>query len=549
MSIIECLIALLAGSGVFIAGMKYMSDGLERLSGPSMKKMLGKISNNRFVGVGIGAGVTALIQSSAATTVMVIGFVNAGVMNLVQAAPIIMGANIGTTVTGLLVSLSSLETIDINLWMSFLAFIGIVLMFFKSDKIKNIGSICAGLGLIFIGLDLMSNSFGGDDNVLKQAITNLFTYIDFPLLLILLGIIFTALMQSSSAMTGLVIVMASQGAISVESALFIVIGTNVGTCITSLLATIGTTTNAKRTGFLHLFIKSIGALLFTIIVWIFKDLIVQGLAAIVSLKAMQIALFHLIFNVVTTFVLLPFTKFIVQIVERFIKDNNKENEHLQVKYIDERLLRTPSIATVQVKKEIENMALLSKENLERGITDLLNNNCDDFAEIAKKEDLIDFLNGEITRFLIDLTPHLNSHEERMIGSYFHVVNDIERIGDHAQNFADVSKEMLEKGISFSDEARKELKLMKDTITEMFDIAMSAFDNLSDKDLARLDELEAKTDDLKDELTISHYERLSKASCTMELGAYYTSVIAGIERVGDHLVNIGYSVTNPTGDQK
>jgi len=548
MNLVECIISLLAGSGVFIAGMKFMSDGLEKLSGPSMKRMLKKISDNKFVGVSIGAAVTALIQSSAATTVMVIGFVNAGAMTLLQGAPIIMGANIGTTVTGLLVSLSSLDFIDVNLYISFLAFVGIILMFFKKDKIKYIGSILAGLGILFIGLDLMSASFSGDDNILKLKMIELFNYISFPLLLIFFGIIFTAILQSSSAMTGLIIVMVSQGAITVGSALFIVIGTNVGTCVTSLLATIGTSTNAKRTGILHLTIKTIGALIFTVLVWILKDQIVNLLCLITPLTALQVALFHLIFNVITTIVLLPFVKGIVNLVIKMVPDKENNKIIKSIKHIDDRLLRTPEIAVLQVKKEIENMAQLAKLNLKLSIDELLNQTGTYSNEIANREEEIDFINAFITKFLIKLSPLANEESERTIGSYFHVVNDIERIGDHAQNFLDVSLEMKQKEIAFSKQGINELNTMYKAIDDMYDIAIKTFDEHSVQDLKLLDNLEESTDDMKDQFTASHYERLSKSECTLELGSYYTSVIAGLERVADHLVNIGYSISNPTGDQ-
>jgi len=549
MNLVECIISLLAGSAVFIAGMKFMSDGLEKISGPSMKKMLKKISDNKIVGVSIGAAVTALIQSSAATTVMVIGFVNAGAMTLIQGAPIIMGANIGTTVTGLLVSLSSLDFIDVNLWMSFFAFIGIVLMFFKKDKIKYIGSILTGLGMIFIGLDLMSGAFNGTDNSLKLSMVDLFNYISFPLLLIILGIIFTAILQSSSAMTGLVIVMVSQGAISVGSALFIIIGTNVGTCFTSLLATIGSNTNAKRTGILHLTIKSIGAIIFTILVWILKGQFVDILNSITKITALQVALFHLFFNVVTTILLLPFTKAIVNLVIKMVPEKENKNVKNSIKHIDERLLRTPEIAVLQVKKEIENMAELAKLNLALSIDELLSQSGVYSKEISEREEEIDYINAVITKFLIKLSPLASNESERVIGSYFHVVNDIERIGDHAQNFLDVSLEMKNKDIHFSKQGQNELETMYKEISNMYDIAINTFDDNLVHELKLLDEIEETTDEMKDKFTASHYERLSKSECTIELGSYYTSVIAGLERVADHLVNIGYSINNPTGDQE
>ena len=357
--ILVCILSLLAGSGVFIAGMNMMSGALERATGKGLKKLLEKIGNNPIVGVGIGAGITALIQSSAATSVMTIGLVNAGVMTLVQAASIIMGANIGTTVTGLLVSLSSL---NISLFTSVLAFIGVMMTFFKDEKVKNIGSILCGLGLIFIGLDLMSNAFANEE--IKLTFTNVFASIDFPLLLILLGIVFTAIVQSSSAVTGLVIVMVGQGALKTGNALFIILGSNIGTCITAIIATIGTSTNAKRTGVIHLLFNIIGTMLFTAIIWPLQKEVVSLLNSLFGGNAeIQIAMFHLVFNVVTTIVLLPFIKLLVRLASLIIKDKPNDHAHLSLKYIDERLLRTPSIAITQVKKEVDYMASIAKNNL------------------------------------------------------------------------------------------------------------------------------------------------------------------------------------------
>ena len=386
--ILVCILSLLAGSGVFIAGMNMMSGALERATGKGLKKLLEKIGNNPIVGVGIGAGITALIQSSAATSVMTIGLVNAGVMSLVQATSIIMGANIGTTVTGLLVSLSSL---NISLFTSVLAFVGVMMTFFKNEKVKNIGSILCGLGLIFIGLDLMSNAFANEE--IKLTFTNIFASIDFPLLLILLGIVFTAIVQSSSAVTGLVIVMVGQGALKTGNALFIILGSNIGTCITAIIATIGTSTNAKRTGIIHLLFNIIGTVLFTSIIWPLQNEIVNLLNSLFGGNAeIQIAMFHLVFNVVTTIVLLPFIKLLVKLASLIVKDKKNNNAHLSLKYIDERLLRTPSIAITQVKKEVDYMASIAKTNLNASMNRLLNNEKIDLIAFKQNEEYINFMN-------------------------------------------------------------------------------------------------------------------------------------------------------------
>lgn len=543
MQIFESILALLAGVGVFVIGMNMMSDHLQKVAGPGMKKLIGKITNNRFAGVGIGAGVTALVQSSAATTVMAIGFVNAGAMTLAQATAVIMGANIGTTVTGLLVSL---ESLNISLYASVLAFIGVMMTFVKkNDRVHNIGGILAGLGLLFIGLSLVGRAFKNEE--ILNSFKSLLEQINFPLLLVLIGILLTAIMQSSSAMIGLTIMMVGSGALTMDAGLFVIIGANVGTCFTSLLAIIGSSTNAKRTGFMHLTVKMIGAILFTILVWSLNGPIVSLLEITGFSKEFQIAIFHVAFNVVTTAILLPFINYLVKFIERVVPEKENELAHT-LKFIDKRELRTPAIAVMQVKKEIENMANLAKINLELGFYEVCTQEGKYDEEIERRENAIDYINAEVTNFLIKLSPLVSGSNVEQVGSYYHVINDIERIGDHAENLLRDAQHMKQLGIKFSSVAEAELKTMFDTIEQMFTIAIKTFDTSVDVDLKELSELETKTDDLKHQLSISHFERLAQENCTMELGGYFTSIISGMERVGDHLVNIGYSIQDPTGNQ-
>ena len=322
MQIHECIISLLAGIGVFIAAMNMMSSSLQKVAGVGMRRLLGKITDNRFAGVGIGAIVTMIVQSSSATTVMAIGFVNAETMNLHQATAIIMGANIGTTITGILASLQSL---NLSVYFGFLAFIGVVLMFFKKDILKNVGGIICGLGMIFIGLELMSNSC--EDESIKSALRSGLEKMDFPLALLLLGIIFTALMQSSSAMTGLIIVMVQRGSMEMGSALFIILGANIGTCVTALISTIGTSINARRTGVIHFIFNCFGTIIFTIFIWALKDKMIMFLEMLTNKPAMQIAWFHLFFNILTTIILLPMISILVwiscKIMEKVVKTKNQ----------------------------------------------------------------------------------------------------------------------------------------------------------------------------------------------------------------------------------
>lgn len=551
MELLKSLFLLLAGVGVFIVGMNMMSEGLEKGAGGGLKRLLGKISNNRLAGVGIGASVTAIVQSSSATSVMVIGLVNAGVMTLFQATSIILGANIGTTVTGLIVALSgekgSLSFSDIAI---LLAFIGVMMTFIKkNDKVRLIGTILCGLGVIFVGLDIMSGALDGD--AISEFFTGIFEVVDFPLLLIIIGAVFTALIQSSSAATGIVIVMAGSGVISVQSALFIVLGSNIGTCITALLACVGTGTNAKRTAFIHFTFNVIGTIIFTAVLWPTGDWLPNILSALPT-SEMQIAIFHVIFNVTTTIILVPFVQYLVKYAKLVIKDKKTNEEAEQLKYVDERLLVTPAIAYQQVKREIEHMAHLAKANVEASLNDINNPSKGVPATVYAREKTINFTNKALTDFLIKLSSEVNMSDEKHIGAFFHVINDLERIGDHAKNFIEISEEMVEKELFFSKDAREEIAYMSEKVMRMFDLTVDIFDaqraEVSVSKLAELSLLEGEVDKLKKKNLAKHYARLSANECDATHSPYYVSVITRLERVGDHLVNVGYSVVNPTGSQ-
>ena len=537
MQIHECIISLFAGASVFIIAMNMMSSNLQKVAGAGMRRLLGKITNNRFAGVGIGAIVTMIIQSSAATTVMAIGFVNAETMNLHQATAIIMGANIGTTITGILASLQSL---NLSIYFSFLAFIGVVLMFFKKDIVKNLGGIICGLGMIFIGLDLMSSACKDDSikSVLKTGLEKM----DFPLALLFLGVVFTALMQSSSAMTGLIIVMVQGGSMEMGSALFIILGANIGTCVTALISSIGTSINARRTGIIHLLFNCFGTLLFTIFIWILKKQVIKFLGLIASQPAMQIAWFHVFFNVITTLILLPMINLLVYIACKIIKEKKEKNSENKTqikafKFINKRFLRAPDIAVEQIKKEIKNMASLAKKNLVRSISELLYQNNEFIEEISAREDLIDFLNIETTKFLVKITPSINEKTAEDVSKYFHLLNDIERIGDHAKKMLDESNEMRNKGLKFSQEAIDEFSKTFDIIEKLFDLSIKAFDNNTQKGIDEYSNLLEQFKNYEKEYIQNHFERLRQGKCSMELGSFYTSTFAHFNSITSHLENI------------
>ncbi len=551
MQLIQSLIWLLAGVGVFIVGMNFMGDALERSAGTGMKRLLERISNNRFSGVGIGAGVTAIMQSSSATSVMVIGLVNAGVMTLMQATPIIMGANIGTTITGVLVAL---KNDYFNMMMYLLAFAGVMMGFYQKEKVKIAGSLCCGLGLIFVGLNIMSSEQAFGNPLVENMFTEVFKMIDFPLLLILVGVIFTALIQSSSASTGVVITMVGTGVLPLELALFIILGANIGTCVTALLACVGANANSKRVALIHFTFNVIGTLLFTVIIWIFKEPVVDFLVSLfpgsdaMSLQ-MRVSAFHVIFNVTTTCALLPFVKLLVDYSCRVIKDKKEEGDTLTLKYVDDRLISTPLVALMQVKKEMEYMISLVEENTQLCFTAMDEGSAKHQERICENEKVINFTNSALTEFLINVSAAVEGSNEKIIGSYFHVLNDLERVGDHAENFHEIGMEMMNKNISFSGQALQGIMDMRESVMKMFAIATETFKTLHTERLSELTELEESVDKMKKELIASHFARLAEGNCSVDLSPYYSSVITGLERVADHLVNVGYSVVNPIGSQK
>ena len=551
MQLIQSMIWLLAGVGIFIVGMNFLSEALEKSAGNGMKRLLGKIVSNRFSGVGVGAGVTAIIQSSSATSVMVIGLVNAGVMTLVQATSVIMGANIGTTITGMLVAL---KNDYFNMVMYFLAFAGVMMSFMKKEKVKLAGLLCSGLGLIFVGLEIMSSEDAFGNALIKELFTNIFSVINFPLLLILVGVIFTALIQSSSAATGVVITMVGTGVLELDLALFIVLGANIGTCVTALLACAGANANSKRVALIHFTFNVIGTAVFTALIWVFREPAIHLLTSFfpgsdpMSLQ-MRVSAFHVIFNVTTTLLLLPFVKQLVDFSKVVIREKEETKKVRALRFVDDHMLAMPSVALAQVKQEINFMLSLAEENTRLSCNALQTGSSADSETITENEEIIDFTNGALTTFLIKLSAEISASDEATIGAYFHVLNDLERIGDHAVNFFDISQEMQQKELVYSEDAREEIRNMCDTVLSMFTVAKDAFQN---NNFARLPELtshEDRVDDMKKTLTAQHYTRLADGSCSVTHSPYYTSTVMGLERVADHLVNVGYSIQNPTGSQK
>ena len=526
-----------------MAAMNIMSSSLQKVAGQSMKKMLSRLTGNRFLGVAIGFIVTAVIQSSSATTVMIIGLVNADIMTLEQATSVIMGANIGTTITGVIVSLQSL---NLSLFFGLLAFIGVMMMFSKSNFTKNIAGIVSGLGLVFIGLDHMSAAF--DDEDIKRKFENVFHKVDFPLLLLLIGLVFTCIIQSSSAMTGIVIVCVQNKILSLNSALYVILGTNIGTCITAIISTIGTSANAKRAGFIHLLFNIIGTILFLIIGWPLEDGVVKLLQDMISQPAMQVAWFHVFFNVATTIILIGLIFVLVKISQLIIKDNNDKNKtekiknddkqyNKKVKFINKRFLGAPQIALMQVGKEIESMAIMAKENLKRCFDQLCSQDDSNEYIINQCEEEIDFLNLETTNYLIKLSPLLDEKSADQSARYFNYLNDIERIADHAKYLLDDETKMKESNIKFSDEVVTDLNNLISIINSMYDISLNAFKQIYINDTYKLEDLNEKLEKVKKYILNNHFDRLAHNKYSLKIGAFFTSAIAHFDSISSHLNHI------------
>lgn len=557
MKVVLSVLSLIAGLGVLMIGMKMLSEGLERSAGKGMRKLFGKISNNRFAGVGVGAVTTILVNSSAATTVMVIGFVNAGLMTLFQATSIIMGANIGTTLTGVIIALSGF---DFGAYMAILAFIGVAMtMFSKNDTVRKVGSAVSGLGLMFVGLSFMSNALKSSET-LTQALQTVFIKVDFPLLLIFIGIVCTALFQSSTAMTALVVTMAAptviNGAVGapiipMQSALFIILGTNIGTCVTAILASFGASTNAKRTAVIHLLFNAIGTIVFTVFIWVFKDGVVWLFGKMSSSTQMQVALFHVIFNILTTLMLVPFIKQLTQFASFVVREKRGgEDEAPHMYYIDERFLQTPPIAVAQVKREVDHMGEMAKANLKRAMTAILTQDLSERDKVERDEQRINFINKGVSKYLIKLSSRsLTRSDEKFVGSLHHVVNDIERIADHAEDFMEYAREMKESDCKFTQVALDELEDMYDKVMAMFDEALFIFKNNAVGKLNGFAVREEEVDMTKRLLGNNHIQRLNAGGCTVESGTHFYAITNALERIADHLTNIAFSIKSPSGSQR
>lgn len=539
LEILHACVQLLAGTGVFLFGMHSMSKGLEKSAGRSIRKMFNKISSNKAVGVGIGTTATIILQSSSALSVMVIGFVNAGLMNLFQATTIIMGANIGTTLTAFLYAL---KDFDIAIYLMLLALVGVLMMMLdKKGNLSRVGECLAGVGLIFIGLEFM----GGfqDSQVVKDLVAKIFSIIRNPLLLVLVGLVVTAILQSSSLVTAISIVLANAGTLPVVSAFYIVLGSNIGTCFTAVIASIGTSANAKRVAFIHMFFNVLGNIIFLAFMLPFEKYFSRFFAILGGNNyGMQIAFFHLIFNVVTTIVLLPFVKQMVWVAERAVREKKAAVVVEKLKFMDERILNSPSLAIAQILKEIMAMASLAETNMDLAMGGLINKTDEDFGTIEKNERQLNFLNKAITNYLVKISSlNISRRDEKLIGTLYHVVSDIERIGDHSENLMEAAQLLLSNGGGLSEEAQKELTNMYQKVKLLYRDALYVFDKRDVNMIKEVNRREEEIDNMKREYTNNHIKRLHSGICTVESGEVFYEVTTNLERIADHLTNIAYSV--------
>ncbi len=540
MQLVGSLIWLLSGVGVFIVGMNFMGDALEKSASSGMKRLLERISNNRFSGVGIGAGVTAIIQSSSATSVMVIGLVNAGVMTLMQATPIIMGANVGTTITGVLVAL---KNDYFNMLMYLLAFAGVMMGFANKEKVKLAGLLCSGLGLIFVGLNIMSSEEAFGNPFVESMFTEIFKVIDFPLLLILVGAVFTALMQSSSAATGVVITMVGTGVLPLDLALFIVLGANIGTCVTALLASVGANANSKRVAFIHFTFNTIGTAVFTAVIWMFKDPVVNSLVSVfpgddpMSLQ-MRVSLFHVIFNVTTTVLLLPFVKQLVNYSCAVIKDKKEDSDQIDSVFIDERLLSTPTIALDNCFVVATDMAHWAQQSFDDSVKALFSYSEKLDKRVREAERMTDKYEDRLGSYLVKISSSsISERDSAQASMLLKVIGDFERISDHARNIMLSGAELAEKKLSFTDEAKSEIAVLSSAVSEIIDLSFYSFTN-NDVSLAvKVESLEGVIDGLKEKMRTNHTKRLQKGKCSLDIGFVWSDLLTNFERISDHCSNI------------
>ena len=535
-----CILELLAGLGLFLYGMETMSDGLERVAGKQLKSLLGAVTKNRATQVMLGFIITVLMQSSSATTVMLVGFVNAGIMQLSQAVGIIMGSNIGTTMTVLMMSVK----LDFDVIFCFIGCIILFLMMFapkKFGKMEGLVPVIFGVGALFLGMGMMSAAM----SPLRewQGFRDALSAVSNPIIAVLIGAGITAIIQSSAASIAILMPLAAMQIIPFEMCMFILFGQNIGTCVTAVLACIGTTSVSKRVACVHLLFNIIGTIIFIILAMVLP--VADWIQALVPGNIeMQIAVTHIIFNSFTTVMLLPFCNMLEQLACIIIRDDGVAGEALKLMHFDQRMMNAPAVAAEQLFNEAKRMGNIARANFVRAIECFDQWDEDKAAEVARNEEVLDFLNHEITTYLVEVKGlDLNAQDTLLVGSLFHVVNDMERVGDHSQNILEAAQLRHNEDIKFSEKAVKELDDLSSMVTAQIDRAMEIFSKQDNRPVAiqQVEDTEQEIDDITEALREHHVDRLKQHKCSAKNGMIYLDILTNLERIGDHAENIASSV--------
>lgn len=544
MDLVSNIVFLFAGVGIFMLAIHMTSESMEKIASDKLRKLLDKLSGNKLSGVGIGAGVTAIIQSSSATTVMVVGMVNAGIMTLTQATNIIMGANIGTTVTGLIAALPTLSAgsdfpSPTDLLM-LLSFIGVIMnMVGRNDRIKTWGNFLAGFGAVFVGLKCMSMSmeFMAELPEFKNAliaVTN-------PFLLLMIGAVFTGIIQSSAAVAGILITMASNGLIiggGGNAMLYVVLGTNIGTCVTAVIASIGGATNGKRASLIHLMFNILGSVFFFIVMVLWTDFYDGFLCRILGGNhGLAIAVFHVVFNLISTLILLPFSKVLVKIAEKLVR-SKPEKAKYKLAFIEDRILKTPSIAIDQLLKETKRLAELSRRILRTSVEAFLDADASKDGSVREAMEEISFIVGEINKFLVKVNAvDLSARDKLAASNLHHVISDFERIADLATNIMRYTVNARDRNLCFSEAIQSEVRGMYQDIDDMFELVIGDIARRSSENRASIYEIEDEVDSYRTNNLENHIERMNRGECNPDSGGIYMNTINNLERAADHLVFI------------
>lgn len=544
----EILLSMAGGLGLFLFGMTVMSESIEKVAGARLRSILEMFTKNRFTGLIVGIIFTGVIQSSSACTVMVVSFVNSGLMTLYQAAGVIYGANIGTTITSQLVSFNLSEIAPVIL----LAGVLTMMAGKGKQKVARIGEVIVGFGILFLGLSSMSSAMSGmKDN---PNVMNLLKSLHSPLLAILMGTVITAVIQSSSVTVSIVLLMANQGLLALPISLFIILGCNIGACASAVIASLTGKKDAKRAAMIHLLFNVIGTAILYIILLFGADIVVDLLLKFSGGNHGRfIANAHTIIKIFQVIILFPFSNLIVKLTYLLIPGDDKKvgyRDSFQLKYIGEKVVFNPATAVVEVANEIERMAYLASENLNRAMNALITLDQSDIEEVYEVEKNINFLNHAITNYLVKINQTTLPIEDlKGIGALFHVVNDIERIGDHAENVADAAKRRIDTGVGFSAVAQKELGEMLNMVNTLIRFSVEMYSSGSEEHLEDILHLEDAVDEKERELQKAHVERLTRNECSPEAGMLFSDIVSGLERVADHATNIAFSMmdNDPEGN--